>query len=524
MSNRRRLSLLGVAALGLSFAFAPFPLRFLSLVALVPLLRLIEKSQPKQAFLYGLFFGTVFFAFHLWWLYTLVVPIEPVTRILLIIGVTLLFVYLGLYVALFALLTRLAGTFWSPLIWVALEFLRSKGEMGFPWGLLGASMTPYLPLIQPASLIGVYGISAWVVLVNLLVEKSFSARKAVFVPLLAITLAVPLVFGRLRMKPVEPWFQVGIIQPNVSPLDKGRAEDRERIWTMMLAQSRSAASRDATLLVYPETSSLIDLTRPSAFRDSLQAIADSFDVPLVIGTPTYTALGYYNSTALITPGRPITDFYHKMHLAPFSERFPFVNKLPFLRRIMTSDMGDGAIGVEPKVFRALVGISGNKGASESKRERTELVRFCTPICFEGIFPDLVREFTSRDAELIVNVTNDGWFGRTPGPYQHCELMIMRAVENGVPFVRSANNGISLIADPYGRIRSRTGLFVAATLTGIVPRPLTSTFYRRNGDQFAYAAVFVTIIVMLVKTIAVVVRGRRGRAAIANRAGETRGTR
>jgi apolipoprotein N-acyltransferase len=523
-----RLALLAGSGLALSLAFSPFPLRFLSLVALIPLLWIIETESPARVFRYGSFFGATFAMFHLWWFWTLVVPVEPVTRVLLDIGVVLLFGVLGLIVGLFALAAKKLGIWWSPLIWAALEWLRSQSDMGFPWGLLGTSLTPYVPLIQSASIIGVYGLSALVVLINLLTWRCIAgARRALFVPLLAVSVLAPLAFGLARLRPAETWFRVGIVQPNVSPLEKGEASVRETTWADMLRMSHEAVAQGASLLVYPETSSLVDIERPSAFRDSLQQMADASGTYILTGSPAFHATEYLNATALIEPHRTLNQLYYKLHLAPFSERFPFVRSVPFLRNIMTRDMGDAGNGVEFKVFSAALASQGsgghgsmgsgqNPGTPEPCKTETlkpetlkpsSPVHFCTPICFEGIFPELTRQFADRGAELIVNVTNDGWFRKTPGPYQHCELMIMRAVENGLPFVRSANNGISLVADPYGRVLKQTPLFVATSLVQDVPKPLAPTFYRRNGDQFAYASLLLTAILTLVRLARAIFRRR-----------------
>ncbi len=515
-----RLALLAFSALALSFAFSPFPLRFLSLVALIPLLWIIETEPASRAFRYGVFFGAVFFMFHLWWLWTLVVPVEPVTRILLDVGVVLLFGVLGLFVGLFALAAKKLGIWWSPLIWAALEWLRSQSEMGAPWGLLGTSLTPYVPLIQSACIIGVYGVSALVVLMNLLTYRVIvSRRRAVFVPLLAASVLIPLGCGLARIRPNQTWFRVGIVQPNVSPLDKGAPSVRDSVWADMLRMSHEAVARDAVLLVYPETASLVDIERSSSFRDSLQRMADTSGTCILTGSSAFHANEYLNATALIEPHRPLTQFYYKMHLAPFSERFPFVRSVPFLRKIMTRDMGDAGSGTEFKVFTASLKETGRMADNAEETANGEgllttnyslltNVRFCTPICFEAIFPDLLQQFTTRGADLIVNVTNDGWFRKTPGPYQHCELMLMRATENGVPFVRSANNGISLVADPYGRVLKRTPLFVATSLVQDVPRPLNPTFYRKYGDQFAYLSLAITLLLALIRVLAVLFRPKR----------------
>ena len=353
--------------------------------------------------------------------------------------------------------------------------------MGFPWGLLGSSLTPCVPMIQGASIVGVYGLSALVVLINVLAYRSiWGPHRRRFIALLTVAVALPLGYGLVRIRPVEPWFRVGIVQPNVSPLDKGSHTSREEIWREMLGLSRTATAEGARVLLYPETAPLVDITRDGPFRDSLRKLSDSSGVMIVTGTPLYGSYGYANATTVFEPGKPLSQLYAKIHLAPFSEHFPFVEHLPFLSRIMTGDMGSCTPGRELKVFDA--------GG----------IRYSTPICFEGIFPEPVWRFVRNGAQAIMIVTNDGWFGKTPGPYQHCELMILRAVENGVPLVRAANNGISLVADPYGRVLVSTPLFQATELVHDVPRPLSGTLYRRTGDWFSYFSLVLVALLIVVR--------------------------
>jgi apolipoprotein N-acyltransferase len=496
-----RLGLLALAALGLSQAFSPYALRFLAPLALVPLFWIIDTEKPARVFRYGLFFGSVFFLLHLWWLWTLVVPIAPITRVLLDIGCCLLFVYLGLWIALFALGTKLLGLYASPFIWAGLEWLRSQSEAGFPWGLLGTSLTPFPALIQFTSITGVYGASAFVVWLGLLVFKLITdKRRKLFGGLLLASLAVPLAYGAIRIKENFPWFKAGVVQPNVSPTEKGLVSEREANWRRMLRLAHEAVNSGGRVLVFPETSTLVPLDQPSWYRDSLQHLADSSGVLIITGTPLYRSYGYHNAAAVIQPVKPVTEYYYKIHLAPFSEHFPFVNKIPLLRRMMTQDMGDCQPGTEYEVFE----IRGYN----SRTQKWEENRFAVPICFEGIFPGLVREFTRRGANAIVVITNDGWFGKTPGPYQHCELMVMRAIENGVPLVRCANNGISLVADAYGRVRASTKLYVATSLVADVPRPLLNTFYRRYGDVFSYACLILIALLIPVRLVIALARRRK----------------
>jgi len=427
------------------------------------------------------------------------VPVEPVTRILLDVGVVLLFAYLGLYVGVFAWLTRRWGFWATPLIWPLLEFLRTKSQIGFPWGLLGYTMTPYVPFIQPASIGGVYLVSAWLVLVNVLVFHIVEAarpqaashkpqaraliRRATW---LALACAAPLVFSAFYIQPLKPWFNVAIIQPNVSPLDKGDWDSRDKIQTDLVRLTRQSAATHPDLILYPETATLTDVTRSTTMGPAIRGLADSLETEILTGTPLFDERRntWHNGAVLIRPGEQlIKQRYYKIRLVPFSEKIPYADELPIIRKLLsTADMGDWARGHDYTVFNWSGGT------------------LSVLICFEAIFPDLTREFTRRGSQLLAVVTNDGWFGRLVGAQQHAELAILRTVENGVPMIRSANNGISFIVDPYGRVLKRTPLFVQTILAGPVPRPLTPTLYRRFGDWFMAACMLGLLVGLVVQRI------------------------
>jgi apolipoprotein N-acyltransferase len=498
---------LTLSAFALSFAFAPFGARFLSYVTLIPLLVTIYKYNYKKVFLYGFLFGVVFALFHLWWLYFLIVPVEPATKILLYLGVTILFGYLALYTAVFSIATKFLGLAFAPLVWVALEFIRTKSEIGFPWGLLGYSQISHTSIVQISSIFGVYGLSAWLVWINLLIFWIFQKKhKLTYLVILIISFVLPIGYGLMRIKEKPSVLKVAVVQPNIAPNEKGDRESRNRLIDELLALIRNAANQKPDLIILPETATIIDITKSEDLRITIQSIIDTNNVYLFTGTPLFEPGGsvYYNGAVLFEPNVvgldsviytdsthyvPVSNFdkiYRKIHLVPFSERIPYVDKIGLVRKIETGDMGDCTPGKEYTVFEIQIPNSQIPN------------KFACLICFEAIFPDLAHEFTSRGADMLINITNDGWFGKTPGPYQHCELAVMRSVENGVPLIRSANNGISLITDSYARIKNRTGLFTQTVLIDSVPSPLTSTFYRTYGDIFIYIALGIIIIVILVK--------------------------
>ena len=192
----------------------------------------------------------------------------------------------------------------------------------------------------------------------------------------------------------------------------------------------------------------------------------------------------YNSAFLFSPGETTLQRYNKINLVPISERVPFRDALPFLGRIKwevleTGDWGQAFFsrGKEWTVFRH------PKGA------------FSVLICFESIFPDLVRKFVRRGARFLVNITNDAWFGRSSAPYQHARAVVFRAVENRIAIARSANTGVSMFVDPYGRTFQTTGIFHPALLIGSLPLRTEETFYTRYGNLFSLGCIVTSVLVL-----------------------------
>ncbi len=477
------LLILFVSAVALSFAFAPYPLRFLAFFSLVGLFMIIEKYPPKKVFLLGFFFGFFSSLSLLWWLYLLVVPLASWVKWLMYLGVTVLCAYLGLYTALFAWATRRLGLWVAPFIWAIVEFIRTKSQIAFPWTLLGYSQTPYVPIIQFASFTGVYGISAWVVLVNLCVYLTIKNYRKAWIGLL-LAFIIPLGYGFLTIRKNQEWKKVAIIQPNVGPNEKGDPRTRNYQFNDLIGLTRTALTEHPTLLVYPETATLSNIVRNFQFQQVLVNLVDSFQVSLITGSPLWDyddRFEFYNGAVLFVPHRGIVGEYRKMRLVPFSEKIPYSDVFKFLKKVdLEGVVGDFNFGKDYTVFPLPEGD------------------FSVLICYEAIFPDLTRQFTKRGADFLINITNDGWFGRTPGPYQHCEMAVMRTVENGVPLIRDANNGISLIADSYGRVLAKTGLFTKAILVGSLPHPKSFTFYRRFGDIFIVICGFLVLTALILK--------------------------
>jgi apolipoprotein N-acyltransferase len=235
------------------------------------------------------------------------------------------------------------------------------------------------------------------------------------------------------------------------------------------------------LIVWPEAATPFFFANDRDFRARLLLLARDVDRPLLFGSPSYTREGdqdiMYNSAFLVGSEATVLGRYDKIHLVPFGEYIPLRRVLVFLDKLVEG-IGDFRSGETYTVMAVPQG------------------RFAVLICFEVIFPDLVRHFVRQGAQFLVNITNDAWFGYSPASYQHLSMVVFRAVENRLPIVRAANTGISAVIEPTGELVEQTNLFERTWIKGrIIPAAGLTTFYTRWGDLFAYGCWVVTVAAM-----------------------------
>jgi len=462
-----------VSGLVLGAAFPPLPLGFLSYVALIPLLVSAQRLRGRAAFGAGFAHGIFFYGATLYWIGWITPPGMAGAAIYMSL-------FRGLFLWTFARVVRrygIAGMWSAPFLWVGFEYFNSLGDMGFPWVVLGNSQTAYLWLIQYAEVTGVYGVSFWIVLVNLSVLMLWRnrARRRVWAVALAALFTGPAANGYLALKndPDEHAVPVGVVQPDMPPVAKEyRGFDYN--FGKLKPMTAEAAGLGARLVVWPETAvGYLEGELYRHHRERVQAMVDSLGIyvftgayRLEVGDPVKV----FNSSFLFAPGEGISGYYDKTRLVPFGERAPFPEILPFLRKIRFT--GGGFVG----------------GNWDSGETRTVFngpdARFSALICYDSVFPGFVRSFVDLGAEFLVIITNDGWFGKSSGPFQHAEAAVFRAIENRRAVVRCANTGVSTFIDAYGRKSGTTGIFHPAVLTqGVAPRT-AKTFYTRYGDLFA----------------------------------------
>jgi apolipoprotein N-acyltransferase len=470
-------------------SFPKFGTGALAWVALAPLLIALPGAGGWRALRLGYVTGAVSSLGLLYWTALVVVQYGGLALPVGVLVMLALCLAFSVFHALFGWATaRLIGTFGpagllgAPLVWVATELLRVHTFFEFPWCLLGYSQHDNLPFIQIASVTAVYGVSflvsaASAVLAFVAAEKTARRRWAA-VAALVFLLGGSFAWGTRAMgRPIPETGRVvvGLVQGGIRQEDKWVPENA---WTNIgrhLELTREAAARGARLVVWPESAvpflfdeegALAALLRETVRREHIYLFFGNDDREV---TPSGTERIYVGAK-LLDPQGELVYRYRKMHLVPFGEYVP-------LKGLFTLGGRFAA-----KLVQEVSDFTPGKHAATGEVDGHRIGGY---ICYEAIFPSLVRRFTAQGAQLLVNVTNDAWYGTTSAPYQHLAMAAFRAVENGRYMVRAANTGITAVVDPRGRVLEETRLFERAVLVREVPFVREQTFYARHGDVFAW---------------------------------------
>jgi apolipoprotein N-acyltransferase len=497
---------LPAAASGILIALS-FPaagLSALAWIAFVPLLHSLWKKSGKEAFWSGFVFGMVYFFGTLYWIYHSITYYGGVSFAVSICLVLLLCCYLALFPAIFSVLfiqiyrkTKLPALFIAPVVWVMLEFARSYALTGFPWSSIGYSQYRSLTLIQIADITGIYGISFFVLAVNgagadlLLTRKRLhkmplfplSYTIAGFVSLLVL-LSAAYGYGLFRLSEHRPGSSctISVIQGNIEQDKKWEPSYQQEVLAVYENLSQEALSARPVLLVWPETAVPFYFGYDAQNTDKLMQFQQESGSYLLFGSVmvkgrTYERTELTNSVILLDHEGKKSFTYDKIHLVPFGEYVPLRSILFFVDKLVAG-IGDYVPG------------------RQYTRAETKVGSFGTVVCYEVIFPGLVRKFFISGGDFIVTVTNDAWFGKTAGPYQHFSMAVFRAIENRKPLIRAANTGISGFIDSNGRILAKSDLFTRQVLTEDITTDSSRTFYTRYGDLFSYLCIVISIVMAI----------------------------
>src|SRR5687768_12094878 len=402
----------------------------------------------------------------------------------------LLAMYLALFPAFMAVITsRLisragaSALFVAPAAWVATEFLRGYLFGGFPWVPLGNSQVTVLPVAQLASVLGVYGLTALVALVNAAIAYAVLTTGASRVKVLAgvaALLAGVGVWGAMRVADASLTRQgtpirVGLVQGNIEQTMKWRPEAARAIFTTYISMTRDVARRGAQYVIWPESSTPFTFEGDPFGEQELRGLAREVRVPILFGSDQIMSgekESHYNAAFQLSPDGTTAAVYRKIHLVPFGEFVPMSEWLTFF----------------PPLVQTLAGFAPFTPGDAMVMLPVGSHLTSTAICYEVVYPSLVREAVLEGSELLTTITNDAWYGHSSAPYQHFEMASMRAIEHGRYMARAANTGISGVVDPYGRIVAASAIFEQVGLVEQVRFLTTRTIYTTIGDLIAYLAI------------------------------------
>ncbi len=502
-------------------------------VALLPLLwALLGDSTTgktltlKQGAALGYVAGFVWYLGNCYWIYQTMYLYGGLAKPIAVGILTLFCLYLGLYHALFATLLaacrmrfgRRATLFFVPFAWVAVELARAR-ITGLPWDLLGVAQVDSPLLTRLAPVTGVYGLSFVIAAINALWlvrvrvrEHRFTRPALTLAGVVIVVLYVLFLRGVAIYKAVPVTAQATLLQEN---LEVGAADIGPQLSTQQLLNSfsklslhpslsrcngipelpstqcvafttpirnKSEAPTSTDLIVWPESPAPFEEQDP-AFREALSALAREASAPIIVGNigidrSNANARGYnlFNSASFIAPNGDFAGRYDKMHLVPFGEYVPFKN-LFFFAKSLLNEVGTFDPGTRRVVFTA----NGHT--------------YGTFICYESIFANEIRQYVQQGAEVLVNISNDGWYGDTSAPWQHLNMVRMRAIENHRWILRATNTGVTAVINPYGQVTASAPRHIRTALHAGFGYERDTTFYVAHGDLFAYACAILSALVL-----------------------------
>jgi apolipoprotein N-acyltransferase len=466
-----------------SFALLPYglwPLFYLGFS--VFFLTLSGVKTKKISFFYGWLFGLGYFLFGLnwignallvegnefWWVWPLAVIALPIALAI--------FTGLSSFMAFMLNKKRKAPLFISLCLMLALtEYARGHLFTGFPWNLFGYIWSDTLTIAQSTSLIGPYGLTfitlLWAIIPITLITGTNENKKTFVVSCLSI-LGLML-YGRVQLSTPITFhanFQVQIVQPNIKQSEKWKLDklgiNFNQLTTLSTPQER--AEYIPTAIIWPETALAPNMMNSPAVQERINSILTKHAKGSTLLTGALAAkfdisnhVQYFNNITAIKENTSPLQIYAKSHLVPFGEYIPFADYIPI------------------KTITQFNGFAHGKGAQ--KITISDTPSFSPMICYEVIFPSKIVNKEHRP-DWLLNVTNDGWYGKSAGPYQHFAQSRFRSIEQGLPLVRSANTGISGIIDPFGRVIASQDLMEQGLIVSKLPNPRPPTFYSKHGNS------------------------------------------
>src|SRR5262245_6391626 len=509
-----------VSALLLILSFPPFELSFLAWVALAPLLKVIAGGvSTRRALWLGWLAGFEFTFFAENWIaHSMTHFGQMLTAVAYAVAMffaAILAIFPAIFAAVMAKLARRFGWWaiaFAPVVWVATEWLRPI-VTGVTWNALGVSQAWHFRIASLSRLGGVYLVSAEIVAVSALLVLALKFRERPVARAAALLFFFAAIFFMLppQLRPTEQpggaTVTVVGMQPNLPPDSSVTERDLDNVVRLTKEAIGRAPDKRADIVIWAESPLALFYENDQAVREKLDALARETGSYLIVSTATNEGDRYFNSVHTVSPRadsqigsqpKPLRR-YDKIRLVPFGDYVPW---RPLLGRFVPAIVGDFTPGDEAVVNPLRLGvervaITEDEGAPSAAIERTtNYVRVGSFICYEAAYPNLVRRFVQNGATLLVNVSNDAWFGNTAGARQHLMHAMMRAIENDRDLSRVTNSGISALLTADGRVVDPLPMFSSTAQVWQARTRSDRTIYTRHGDWFATGCALLTAAVLI----------------------------
>ena len=467
-------------------------LGFLSWFGLVPFLSIIFKENNFFNLIkFGLFWGLVYHLIVVFWLATNIGTTPFIAFVIMILTVFVLSLNTVFIVLIWYSIRKFIPSFsfiFFTISWVVVEFIRSYGLLGFPWVSLANSQTGYLYLIQNVEYVGIYGVSFWILLSNVLFYRIIFEKQDFKNIIFLIILILPWFSGYIIINKYDEnsfksneTLETLIIQPNIGLVEKRDFDKKQFNMTSLIDSTLKNISTSTKLVIWPESAMPYQSIQNRSVRNFLNKNLFIKNFNLLTGNIIYTDSDYFNSSVLIN-NQDILGIYNKRQLVPLAEHFPFSSTFKSLRKI---NIGQANFSKGDKDY--VFDLDG--------------YRFASLICIESTFPEINRRHANLDIDAIIYLVNDGWYLNNPEPLQHSRQSIFRAIENRLPVIRCANTGISQIVNPLGVIENKIDLNKFGTMSyGIIKNNDEKTFYTKYGNVFSLVLLVLLLIVLFLSLI------------------------
>lgn len=490
----------------------PLPeMGWLAFLAYTPLFYFVCKKEKSKNFKKSFCFGFLFYFGALYWIYNALNGYGHIPALAAFFALFVLVVILSLYLSLIFIFSKWIenntsiSCFWTlPVLWVAAEWCRSHWPLGgLSWCQVGYSQWKFLTFIQISDLLGIYGVTALVIWINLalleifyLLQKKAFQKKSVFRILFVFILTLfTLFYGVSQKSKVEsisnqsPHFKIALLQGNIPQDEKWLLEKSDEILNIYQEMTHAAFNQyQPDIVIWPEASFPYEIAIDK--QENIDFIGN-FPGDVLLGAVSYenkgllppetlfTPIGFpiYNSALLIKPGSKLAGTYSKHHLVPYGEYVPLRSILPYIEKL-TSEMGEFLPGIEYNLL-------------ESGSAKMGLL-----ICYEDIFPEIAQQLVKNGANLLVNITNDAWYGDSSALPQHLSFSAFRSIENRRSLVRATNTGITASFDSVGKLRALAPSFERKIAFDQVSLIDIKSFYSKHGDLFAYACLAISGILIV----------------------------